>query len=263
MKHCCGSAKRRHQERRRLRRRSPAGAFCTAIARTWAHRDRALAAGNETAGRWEAMTPYERWEQSTPTEDAGDEPAHERGQMVDRRPARVASLARSYRGGIDVAGLVSPNAASGLRAVWLLPTFRPNRRARGERAPARDRSGCTACSCCDQAPAEITTRRLSRSTGRRAPRRSSKRWIGASARPSHWAHGLPHVPSGSACCAEINELPGHADHRYYARPWANGDRTRSAFVLVYPSAATTRSSTSLTVRAVSAGPVFGRDHAAR
>jgi len=37
-----------------------------ADAHTWAHRDRAIAAGHRGAIRWEAMTPDERWVTTTP-----------------------------------------------------------------------------------------------------------------------------------------------------------------------------------------------------
>lgn len=50
--------------------------------RTWQHRDRALLAGNRAARRWEAMTPEERWVQSTPAEMFDMSLHVERGRMV-------------------------------------------------------------------------------------------------------------------------------------------------------------------------------------
>lgn len=91
--------------------------YYNADARTWDHRDRALAAGNEAAQRWE------RWRHA-PTALSADELLalslhHERGPMVvdDIRalPARPLVVAEGT--------VVSPAlvAAPG-RSVWLLPT---------------------------------------------------------------------------------------------------------------------------------------------
>jgi DNA polymerase III delta prime subunit len=90
--------------------------------RTWAHRDRALAAGIPAALRWEAMSPEARW--SGP---AGDlltlSLEAERGAMV------MEDLAGLPPAPLVVAeGSVMPAWAVGTetlaRAVWLLPTAR-------------------------------------------------------------------------------------------------------------------------------------------
>ena len=54
----------------------------SADTRTWAHRDRALRAGNAAARKWESLTRVERWEQSTPAEMLDMSLHRERGPMV-------------------------------------------------------------------------------------------------------------------------------------------------------------------------------------
>jgi hypothetical protein len=90
----------------------------SADTRTWEHRDRALAAGNMAARRWEAMTPEERWERSTPAEMLEMSLHRERGAMVldDLRalPTKLLAIAE---------GSTLPAAAADpARAVWLIPT---------------------------------------------------------------------------------------------------------------------------------------------
>jgi hypothetical protein len=91
----------------------------SADTRTWAHRDRALAAGNEAARRWEAMTPAERWEGSTPEEMLETSLHRERGAMVldDVRALPTQPLVVAEGSPIPASGIVDP-----ARAVWLIPT---------------------------------------------------------------------------------------------------------------------------------------------
>jgi len=110
-----------------------------ADAQTWEHRDRALASGNEAARRWEAMTPEERWVQSTPAEQLELSLHLERGPMVvddvrglPRSPLTVAE------GSTVPAEVVSAGIAVPTRAVWLIPTaaFQRARLSEGGRSPA-------------------------------------------------------------------------------------------------------------------------------
>ena len=94
-----------------------------ADAHTWEHRDRALAAGNAAALRWEAMTPEERWVRSTPAEQLELSLHAERGPMV------VDDLRRLPRSPLTVAegspvspAVVSAGIAAASHAVWLIPT---------------------------------------------------------------------------------------------------------------------------------------------
>jgi hypothetical protein len=91
--------------------------------RTWAHRDRALGAGQAAARRWEAMTPQERWEQSTPAEMLDMSLHAERGPMVleDLRALPQAPLVVA-EGSTLPARALSSGLAERSRAVWLLPT---------------------------------------------------------------------------------------------------------------------------------------------
>jgi hypothetical protein len=90
----------------------------SADTRTWEHRDRALAAGNAAAHRWESLTPTERWERSTPAEMLEMSLHRERGQMV------LDDLAALPPEPLVIAeGSTLPaRAADPSRAVWLVPT---------------------------------------------------------------------------------------------------------------------------------------------
>jgi hypothetical protein len=91
--------------------------------RTWRHRDRALLAGSPAARRWEAMTPQERWVQSTPTEMLDMSLHAERGPMVlDDLRALPASPLVVAEGSTLPAQAISSGIADRSRAVWLLPT---------------------------------------------------------------------------------------------------------------------------------------------
>jgi hypothetical protein len=86
---------------------------------TWEHRDRALAAGNEAARRWEEMTPTERWERSTPAEMLEMSLHRERGAMVlnDLRALPETPLVIAEGTPLPASG-----ALHAARAVWLIPT---------------------------------------------------------------------------------------------------------------------------------------------
>jgi hypothetical protein len=91
--------------------------------RTWQHRDRALAAGNPAARRWEAMTPQQRWVQSTPTQMLDMSLHAERGPMVlDDLRALPDSPLVVAEGSTLPAQAVSGGVADRSRAIWLLPT---------------------------------------------------------------------------------------------------------------------------------------------
>jgi len=92
-----------------------------ADARTWAHRDRAIAEGHSGAIRWEAMTPDERWVTTTPDEMLELSIDLERGPMIvddlRRLPATPLIVAE---GATVLPDLMQLGDRS--RAVWLLPT---------------------------------------------------------------------------------------------------------------------------------------------
>jgi hypothetical protein len=84
--------------------------------RTWAHRDRALAAGHAAAARFEALPPEARWS-APPADLLAMSLHHERGAMVldDVRALPAAPLA-------VVEGTPVTPGVAGEQAVWLLPT---------------------------------------------------------------------------------------------------------------------------------------------
>jgi hypothetical protein len=95
----------------------------SADTRTWEHRDRAIAQGNEAAIRWEALTPHERWVESTSADLFAMSLHRERVEMVvdDLRGLPTSPLVVAE--GTPVApSLVSSKVADRARAVWLLPT---------------------------------------------------------------------------------------------------------------------------------------------
>ena len=95
----------------------------SADTRTWAHRDRALAAGNAAAHRWESLTPVERWEQSTPAEMLEMSLYRERGPMVvDDLRALPASPLVVAEGSTIPLDAVASGIAGPSRIVWLIPT---------------------------------------------------------------------------------------------------------------------------------------------
>ncbi|NEB77441.1 AAA family ATPase [Streptomyces sp. SID14478] len=88
--------------------------------RTWAHRDRALAAGHPAAVRFEALSPAERWAAPVPDLLAMSL-HHERGRMAtdDVRALPPAPLA------VAEGTVITPAAVRtlpGRAALWLLPT---------------------------------------------------------------------------------------------------------------------------------------------
>jgi hypothetical protein len=92
-------------------------------AHTWAHRDRAIAAGHPAAIRFERLPPAQRWSRP-PAELLAMSLHHERGAMIadDLRALPAAPLT------IAEGTPVTPSVA-GSHAVWLLPSA-PVRRDR-------------------------------------------------------------------------------------------------------------------------------------
>ncbi len=89
---------------------------------TWAHRDRALAAGSAPARRWESLSPAERWEQ--PTDQLLEMSLHaERGLMIldDLRSLPHAPLIIA-EGSTLPPSVISSGIADRADALWLLPT---------------------------------------------------------------------------------------------------------------------------------------------
>jgi dephospho-CoA kinase len=90
-----------------------------ADARTWAHRDRALLAGNEAARRWEELTPQERRTSTSPAEMFEMSLHRERGPMVvdDLRATPPSPLTVAEGTTVSPALVAQPG-----RSVWLIPS---------------------------------------------------------------------------------------------------------------------------------------------
>jgi predicted kinase len=90
--------------------------------RTWAHRDRALAAGVEAARRWESLAPEERG--AAPADELVAMSLHrERGRMViDDVRALPDTPLPIAEGSTVPASVVSSGITDAARSVWLIPT---------------------------------------------------------------------------------------------------------------------------------------------
>jgi hypothetical protein len=106
----------------RLARRYGARLY-SADTRTWVHRDRALAAGNPAALRFESLSPAARWERSGLAEMFEMSLQRERGPMViddlGDLPDEPLIIAE---GSTLPAWAVSTGVAPRSQALWLLPT---------------------------------------------------------------------------------------------------------------------------------------------
>jgi hypothetical protein len=104
----------------------------SADARTWVHRDRALADGVAAAQRFEALSPTERWDQ--PTDDLLAMSLHlERGPMVlDDVRALPTSPIVIAEGTTVPASSVTAGEIDRTHAVWLLPTAALQHRQLGD-----------------------------------------------------------------------------------------------------------------------------------
>jgi len=96
----------------------------SADTQTWVHRDRALAAGNPAARRWEDLSPEARREQE-PRELLAMSLHHERGAMVSDD---IRTLPRSPLLLAEGSVITPASVPREATAVWLLPT--PERQER-------------------------------------------------------------------------------------------------------------------------------------
>jgi hypothetical protein len=192
----------------------------SADTRTWEHRDRALAAGNTAARRWEAMTPQERWERSTPAEMLEMSLHRERGAMVldDLRALPREPLAIAEGTPVPAA------AADSARAVWLIATPEFQR----AQLAARGTTGRTPelyallgeVIAAEARERALPTLRVDGSQGIEDTTRAVE---------SLFADALAAGPRAEtrddrrALLREINEAIVVQVRGYYARPWADGD----------------------------------------
>jgi hypothetical protein len=192
----------------------------SADTRTWEHRDRALAAGNPAAHRWEALTPQERWERSTPAELLEMSLHRERGAMVldDLRAVPPQPL-------VVAEGSPLPAAAvDRSRAVWLIPTpgfQRAQLAARGTTGGVARLyallNDVIAREGADHAVPTLTvdgTRGIDETTRAVESRFADALAAGPRAETANERRAL---------LRETNEAIVAQVRGYYARPWADGD----------------------------------------
>ncbi|MGH8995641.1 MAG: hypothetical protein ACRDYB_06375 [Acidimicrobiales bacterium] len=107
---------------RRLARRYGLRLFSTDT-QTWAHLDRAIAAGCEPAILWESLSPKQRWEESSPAEMLERSLLAERGAMVVEDVSVLPHAPLVLVEGVVVPPwLVEQGLADPSRVLWLLPT---------------------------------------------------------------------------------------------------------------------------------------------
>jgi len=187
----------------------------SADTRTWIHRDRAIAAGNEAAIRWEGLTPDLR--RTQPPEELLAMSLHrERGQMVvdDVRALPSAPLILAEGSVIRPADLVA-----GSVAVWLMPPLglQPDRLlARdGHSVPLYEWLAKVIAAEVAQAGAPvIVARELSATVAALETVFSAQLARGALAKG---------VAERRALLREANLAVVDQVRGYYARPWAEGD----------------------------------------
>ncbi|MGH9048011.1 MAG: hypothetical protein ACRDVW_11975 [Acidimicrobiales bacterium] len=96
----------------------------SADTRTWVHRDRALAARNPAAMRWESMTTTERSERSSPAEMLEMSLHRQRGQMVIDDVEGLPSAPLVVAEGTPVPPWAVPGGIiERSHSVWLIPTI--------------------------------------------------------------------------------------------------------------------------------------------
>lgn len=193
--------------------------------RTWQHRDRALRAGNPAAHRWEAMTPHQRWMESTPREMLDMSLHTERGPMVidDLRALPDAPLVVA-EGTPLPAHALSSRIARRSRAVWLMPTREFQQAVLAAR---------------DMAPGPTALYLLLSDTIEHEARLHGARTLTVdgfggiermvAAVEALFAEALAEGPRAGtraerrALLREANEAIASQVRGFYARPWANGD----------------------------------------
>jgi hypothetical protein len=187
--------------------------------RTWVHRDRALAAGSKAAGRFEELSPEERWRR--PTAELLAMSLHgERGSMV------LADLAALPEAPLVVAeGTTLPAyAADPARSVWLLPT--PDLQAAQLAArgladgPARLYTALRKLITAEAAEHGLPTLTLDGSTGPEHTVRTVEALLAEPLRDG------PHATDRAGrqqLLRERNRAAIDQVRGYHARPWAAGD----------------------------------------
>lgn len=192
--------------------------------RTWAHRDRALAARVDAARRWESLAQHERWRQRP--EDLLAMSLHrERGPMaledLEGLPPHPLVVAE---GSVLPASAVSSGRAEQLRSVWIVPTPDLYERLIAAHAPAEGIASLyralrrTIEHEVMDADAPMMTIG-SMSDLQNIPSAIERRFIHA----IEEGPGAKSVEERQHLLREMNEASVAQVRGYYARPWAEGD----------------------------------------
>ena len=192
---------------------------------TWMHRDRALAAGNPAAHRWEGMTPAARWERSTPAEMLEMSLHRERGAMViDDLRALPDSPLVIAEGSTLPASAISSGFAERSNTVWLVPTAGFQRRALAVAgvAPGPRRLYALLRELIEREAIEhgVPTLAVDGSLNAAEMVESVERRFRAAFVAGPHAETLA---ERQTLLREINDNTVRQILGYYARPWANGD----------------------------------------
>lgn len=237
----------------------------SADTRTWVHRDRAIAAGNAAALRWESLEPAARWDRSP--DDLFEMSLHrERGQMVIDDVASMPTSPLIVAEGTTLpAAAVSAGIPERSRAVWLIPTD-------GFEEAQLDAAGTTG-------GARVLSQLLKREIEREAQEsgvptltvdgtRGVPEMIDAVERL--FSEELAAGPKAATpqerrgLLREFNEAVVAQVRGYYARPWAEGDPDEVTRPFVCECGDRSCDVDLLvTVRQAAAGPVLAPGHRAR
>jgi hypothetical protein len=226
----------------RLVRRHGLRWYCSDT-RTWAHRDRALADGNPSALRWEALSPEAR--RRLDPEEAIRLSLHvERGRMIVDDLLRLPSSPLVVAEGSPLpAWAVSSGMADRARALWLLPT------AAFPLAETIEREAC-------EHRVPILEVEGSRGIGQTV-----------AFAEMHFADALAEGPCAPtrderrSLLREANEAVVAQVRGYFARPWADGDAEENVRSFVCECGATDCiESVELPVGVAAPAPVLARDH---
>jgi hypothetical protein len=231
--------------------------------RTWEHRDRALREGHLAARRWEAMTPAERWLDTTPAELLELSLHAERGSMVldDIRRLPDSPLVVAEGSTVPPAA-VSSGIADAARALWLIPTRQLQLRQLAERGttPAASRLYLLLGEVIERDAREHGVPVLCVDGSRGIAET-------VAAAEDRFAAALAEGPRAEtlaerrALLREANAAIAAQIRGYYARPWADGDaETVVREFLCECGDPSCEASVDLPVGGLEAGPVLAPGH---
>ncbi|MGY0022688.1 hypothetical protein [Streptomyces sp. cg35] len=187
--------------------------------RTWAHRDRALAAGSTAAARFESLPPEDRWAAPVPDLLAMSL-HHERGRMAADDVRALPSAPLTVAEGT----VITPGTARllpGRAALWLLPTpeLLEKRLAERELGPGPLALYRRLAEVIGDEVRACGAPHLVVDSGTDLTAEVGARWAGLLAAGPHAASR----EERRALLREANEAVVAQYTGYFARPWSRGD----------------------------------------